>query len=298
MPFEIALTCLSLLGLIACWWAIVPARRIAVGTTLTAPWAWLIGGLGMWSAAWAASIAFHASQGLVDRLGYLSAVSLLAPPIAVLGARRPGGAVWGWFVVLPMLCVLGLPAVSGAWWGGEMAGRLRLDAPPLIGFALVLVMGVGNYVGTRFTPAALVYGLALLLQVAPASAFGVNVRPGPLMFRAGATLCLGLAAWLAVRAGRRVPRRQEPLDALWIEFRDLFGVVWAKRSLERVNHSARAQQWPVRLHLDGFAPLEGPADSRLDRETAKKIEDLLRWLLKRFVDEEWIDRRLARAARE
>lgn len=279
-------------GLLALCMAMRPARAVVAETSLVAPWRWLIVGTGV------VSVAFVGEwSGLIDdrwagRCDYLAAVALLAPPLAVLGARRPGAAVWGWFVVLPMICVLGLPAVTGGWWRGGEVAPLRLEAPPLIGFALVLVMGVGNYVGTRFTLPALLYGAAVALHAAPASEFVAVDRAAGAMFASASLVGLGIAAWLAVRAARRPRSARHPLDRLWLDFRDLFGIVWAKRALERVNHSARAQQWPVRLHLDGFAPVEGSEQLPIDDETAERIETLLRWLLKRFVEPDWIDRRL------
>ncbi|MEX0717533.1 MAG: hypothetical protein WD066_13150 [Planctomycetaceae bacterium] len=283
------------IGLLALCMAMRPARAVVAETSLVAPWRWLIVGVGVVSVAFVGQASGLIPERWAGRCDYLAAVALLAPPIAVLGARRPGAGVWGWFVVLPMVCVLGLPAVTGGWWRGGEVAPLRLEWPPLIGFALVLVMGVGNYVGTRFTLPALLYGAAVALHAAPASEFVAVDRPAASMLASGSLVGLGVAAWLAVRAARQAPAARHPLDSLWLDFRDLFGIVWAKRALERVNHSARAQRWPVRLHLDGFAPVEGDAPASIDPETSERIETLLRWLLKRFVEPDWIDRRLNRA---
>lgn len=289
MPAETLFAAASLAGLAAAWWGAARARRVAAGTTLVSPRRWLIGGLSLLSAAWLAN---RIGLPAADRMDYLAAVALLAAPVAVLGARRPGAGVWSWFVVLPMLCVLGLPAISGGLWRGRELEPLRLELPALAGIALVLVMGVGNYVGTRFAPAALAFGLGAALLVYPASEFADQSNRA--VCHAAAYLALGLSAWMAARSARRPPAAIEPLDGLWIEFRDLFGIVWAKRALERVNHSARAQRWPVRLDLAGFVPADGGQRTPIDAETAGKIEALLRWLLKRFVDDAWIDQRLHR----
>ncbi|MEZ6148255.1 MAG: hypothetical protein R3B91_23050 [Planctomycetaceae bacterium] len=48
-------------------------------------------------------------EGVDDLMWYSVALLSLCPPIAVLGARRPGAAAWTWFVILPMLAVLGWP---------------------------------------------------------------------------------------------------------------------------------------------------------------------------------------------
>ena len=68
--------------------------------------------------------------------------------------------------------------------------------------------------------------------------------------------------------------------------------------MDRVNHTARAQNWSVRLHLDGF---HAEGDSSTDDSSAgtgdaegeaAALQYTLGWLLKRFVDESWVSARL------
>ncbi len=63
----------------------------------------------------------------------------------------------------------------------------------------------------------------------------------------------GCAQWNA-RAVRRVAR----CDALWLWFRDHWGVVWALRVQDRFNRSAAAQEWPFRLSWEGLVNSRRP----------------------------------------
>jgi hypothetical protein len=326
----------------------IRARHALAGTTLLVPWAW---GCAAWI-GWTASAACDAlvvatdrelvSAPTRDRLGYLAALLTLAALVAVLGARRPTDRVWSAFVVLPLLLVLGIPAVAAAGVFGP-ATPLRLETPLLLGYALVVAMGTGNYFGTRFTLSAVLGagGLLLLgvrqaglladvlpLDVARALAAGLvatAVLVARRTRRAGGASPLVPARGVDVREDRsrdegrgtraddegsrgegRGSRAREdeeqtcgPLprfDRLWNDVRDLFGIVWAKRLMDRVNDAAAQHAWPVRLGLDGFVPHDPSVPVVVEARVEAEIEHVLRWLLRRFADAEWIDARLPRTA--
>lgn len=279
---------LGLAGTAAVFWRL---RTALQSTTLKGAWTWALPGVGLWVTAWLGTVLTPVVTGpLVDQLWYGVAVMMLCPPIAVLGARRPGSRVWGWFVLLPMLLVLALPLLGG-WNRDLQVSPLRIEVPALVGYALVLVMGMGNYLGTRLTGASLLYALALLLLVAPLSAMAPAALPEAARCRIGATVALGASAvWGARQAGRPVAVTSR-FDRLWIDFLDYFGIVWARRIQERVNKAARTEQWPVRLELYGFT-WNGADPDDLGAATNGRIEQTLRWLLRRFVDPDWIDQRL------
>ncbi|MCA9112443.1 MAG: hypothetical protein KDA52_20980, partial [Planctomycetaceae bacterium] len=81
-------------------------------TTLVIAWRWALGAALVWMFALSWSFAAPDREALQDLLWYAVSLISLCPGIAVLGARRPGSAAWTWFVVLPMLAVLGWPMLT------------------------------------------------------------------------------------------------------------------------------------------------------------------------------------------
>jgi hypothetical protein len=275
----------------------VLAARIRLRkTTLLGAWLWGAGALGLWT------ITFFLTEGLgwlpegaADQMWLASAVLLVCPFVAVLGARRPGSRVWDLFIVAPLAVVLDLPAVT-AWNRDFSPAALHLEVPMLAGYGLVLLMGAGNYLGTRFAVPALLAAAALLLV--PVSMSSLHGLPEAIPARAVSTLLLGIAVWAAALKMRKAPAKSRagaitPFDWLWNDFRDLYGIVWARRVLDRVNDAAVHDNWPVRLHLHGFAPLDPSRPLSLASEDSRQIERTFRWLLRRFVDPDWIDERIA-----
>jgi hypothetical protein len=157
----------------------------------------------------------------------------------------------------------------------------------LVGFLLVLVMGSGNYVGTRYTLAALLYASAIGLIVLPSTVPGrtdwqsVLRTIGTLLFAGGL-----LSAFLSAR---RKPPDVPDYDRIWLAFRDAYGVVWAKRVLERVNWSAREEKWAAELTFTGLAWKADPTEDER-RKTIERLNHTFEWLLKRFVSDDWIEK--------
>jgi hypothetical protein len=275
--------------------------RVALrATSLSAAYGWAIATLALWAATSLVTQALHfAHDGLADQLWYACAVLLVTPFAAALGARRPGSRVWSWFVVLPATIVLALPAVT-AWNRNWSLGPLQLEPPMLAGYALVLLMGAGNYFPTRFGLPALLAAAAGLCVVLTMSTLGSPPPVSTAIARVLASFLLAVATWLAAfklryQAAASAPT---PLDRLWIDFRDLFGIVWARRIADRINQRAVQANWPVRLLMSGFVPVDPTRSLALTPQQSEQIEQTLRWLLRRFVDPEWIDERLQRSRQE
>ncbi len=303
---EVALRLVAAVAIASCAPAVLAARARLRHTTLRGAWWWGLAALSLWALSFFATEVFGwLREGAADQVWLASAVLLVCPFVAVLGARRPGSRVWDLFIVAPLAIVLDLPAVT-AWNRDFEPAALHLEVPMLAGYALVLLMGAGNYLATRFALPALSTVAAMLLV--PVSMSSLRGAPDPGFARPLATILLSAAIWGAVLGLRKSPHADQaaatPFEELWNDFRDLYGIVWARRVLDRINATAVQEGWPVRLQLHGFVPFEGtqqrallggftpPARVSLTTEQSDQIEHALRWLLRRFVDPQWIDQRI------
>ena len=282
---------LSVIALAAVVWQAIQLRLGVRGTTLTTSATWgIVVALSWFLSALLSCTACHGHPARQDQLWYWTAVLSLVPPIAVLGAKRPGSEAWNFFVLLPLVCVLGWPALTV--WSSSGPGALRVESPVLIGFVLVLVMGCGNYVATRLAFSALLYALAVVLILAPCSTATTQLAaPGTLRI-AGIT-----AMALCVFTGQRVTGhafiRPPGPERVWRDFQELFGIVWMKRAMDRINiEFAEREQWPARLGPDGLEWISPPTDQQR-AAMESRLTYSLQWLLRRFVDPEWINARLA-----
>jgi len=278
--------------LISLWVVAHSLKRLRQTTLPTATW-WAMGGLVIAIVAQSIELANpDQANGWVDLGWYFAAVVLLCPGIAVLGARRPGASVWAFFVLLPLVLVLMWPAVA-SFQVARPAEPIEIEVPALVGFGLVLIMSGGNYFGTRYTMSMFYYAGAIVLLVVPMSV----ATPDFFLERSTSRFIASLGFLLAISETNRRSKAEADdeislLDVLWFDFMDSFGMVWAKRVMDRVNESARREKWAMHLELHGFVPIaESPSADEL-LHTEKRIEHTFRWLLKRFVDPEWIDARL------
>lgn len=288
------------------------ALRSFRATTLITAWMWSCFALITWATTWTADrLAQVLSIATADHAWYACAVFSLCPPIAVLGSRRPGTRVWTWFILLPMLLVLGWP-VGSLWLQGTELRGLQLETPQLAAFTLVLIMGVGNYFGTRHTLSALLYNASVLGIVVSFSVIAPNWLRDRAAIRLWSSILMILAILLTRRFDR--PKPKNPLDLIWFDFFDSFGIVWGRRIQDRVNYQLQKESLPVRLELDGFRWTDQPPSNvkstrvpestgktasetdslnvQVRRDTEARIEQILRWLLRRFVDPAWINQRL------
>jgi hypothetical protein len=280
----LTLVCLTLATIVLA----VSVRNLQ-GTTLLTAGGWSIAGVVAWWLAVLCSNLNLAGEGTVDLLFFGTAVLLLCPGIAVLGARRPGAGAWNFFVLIPLLAVLLWPALASTQFL-QAATPLELESPTLIGFTLVLIMGAGNYFGTRFTLPSLLHAATLVLVVASMSPSAADLVPARESARHWASLTFALAVIIAsLRAGESAGELA-PMDRLWLDFVDQFGLVWAKRVMDRLNEAGQHEKWSAefqwhRIHWR-------PCTTEDRHRTEERIEHTVRWLFKRFVEPHWIDKRL------
>lgn len=273
------------------WYGVVRLTHSVRHTSLTAAAAW---------AAWfqttltitTIAILFKSrvQPGVLDQLWYLTAISALCPFVAVLGARRGRLLEWSLFIVLPVIVVLEWPALVQLMrcWNGQ---RLDLELPTRLGFVVVLVMGAGNFVGTRFTLPAFAFAFCWIAVVF----LDRGSLQKPWMFSEPAFF-VSVAQFCFWNWSFRFANPQKLLTNGWtrvsLDFRDHFGVVWSARLTARINEVARREQWPWILTSDGLEPIFSENRSTDDPKTDPRVDQTFRWLLKPFVDPEWIDERL------
>jgi hypothetical protein len=222
------------------------------------------------------------------RLTYLSTLSTLAALVSVLNARAPGGRVWAGLMAILVLVFL-IPWLEGPWRVRRAGGLtlLHLDAPWTIFYGLLVVVGVTNYLPTRFGAAACWLALGFLAEY-----LGLTRDDWPASRRADlwawSSWALAVSARSAWRGAGRDPSARTDLERLWFWFRDLWGVVWALRIQERFNRTAEIKRWPVRL---GWFGLEPAADASAEAPAVAdppEAEAVFRGLIRRFAQPERI----------
>lgn len=293
--YAAALAPLSLLPLVWRW------RRAARGTALAdLQVGFLEAALGV---CWSLLAAIDVAAG-VDHWAWYGLVGLLLvlAPMQVLGARRPTTRVWHLFVMLPLALVLGAWPLTAAMVTADGASRWTLEEPLFAGYCLALLMGVGNFCAWPHTLLALGWAGSAWLIVAPACPGVARLVPEPKTSRLLAALMLPAAAWLTAlivtrRAGAASQNNELAVDRAWRRFRELFGVVWARRVQDAFNDQARRAGLPWRLAHGGLVevgglPVEAATADPAARDEATRI---MAWLLQKFVDDAWLARHLAAA---
>jgi hypothetical protein len=266
-----------------------PAR----GTTLSAVW--------LWSAI--AMFVVLAAEVAISRVGHVGGVgdaaagalrfaaasATFCPLIALFGAKRPQDRAWQ-LIVASFWVILSLPAAQ-AWL---LRPGQPLAVHPIWSWFLVvlIVVGASNYLPTRYAIASLLAAAGqtiLVWRQLPWGGGGASARGGAIdwMPILGAGLLAAAAAIAAIGWPRRSSKAREPLDRLWCDFCDQFGVVWGLRVAERVNATAAQHGWNVRLAWHGLTHADG---SPLTSPRGAELEQALRPLLRRFVSADWIDR--------
>ena len=293
MP-TLRMTVFVALTLLAC--ALLAAgRRHLTGTTLTGPWYWAVGStlvIGVTEillhalagdAAWTAPVRFAAST------------TCFCPLMSLLGAKRPQDKAWH-FVVLSLWAILALPAAESlVLRHGQMP-----DVQGARSWFMAALIGVGvlNTVPTRFWHAGILACTGQTLMLADSLPV-LHAR-----FDAGPVL-VGFAFWVSailvlLLSRRRKVRNREPLNALWLDFRDSFGALWALRVAERINAASAVADWPIVLGWNGFIQKVPAAEDQtgpngsgeLPADTQRAVQQSFDNLLRRFVSQDWISARL------
>lgn len=206
---------------------------------------------------------------------FLAASVTICPAVSVLGAKRPQDRAWH-FVVAALYLVLVLPVAHTLVVG--RTEQIELHVVRRVFLAILLVIGMANYLGTRYWFCALLYvlGQAVLFGpvMLPTASWSLAGYPnsGSLLIAASVSLaCLG------------IPRRRHASGGLtreWLDFRDAFGAAWGLRVVERMNRASQKLDWGVRLRWQGFVNHNG---IQSDPAAGSAAERSFRMLLRRFV---------------
>jgi hypothetical protein len=270
------------------------AWRCTRGTALRPALIWLALGL-VWSfsaqfAAWAEPM--ETGRPWAGRLTYLSCLATLAALVSVLNARGPGNRVWAGLMVL-LVVVLLIPWLEGPWRLRRAGGlaQLQLDAPWTLFYGFLVLVGVTNYLPTRFGAAAAWLALGFLLEY-----LGLTRSDWPAQRRAllwsWVSWTLAACLWTAHFQAQRVPAARTRLERLWFWFRDLWGVVWALRILDRFHRTAELKAWPLRLGWFGLEPADRSSTDPLPA-VPPEAEAAFRGLIRRFAEPWRLDQVLA-----
>ncbi len=269
------------------------------GTTLTAPWAWSLLAVSVLAATEMTLAAAEATNdgraGAVvpehqspEPLRDAAALVTLCPLVALLGGKRPQHQAWQ-MIVISLWGILALPA--GESWLLHPADAMVVHPLRQWFVAVVILVGVANWLGTRF------WISGLLLCYAHWSLLG-RWLPTTAPYELSAAGSLGLIAAAIGLVWLGFPRRRAgrlSLDRLWFAFRDTFGQVWALRLAERINTTAAQNGWDVHLGRDGFRSRAIPSGWT---EIPLALEDALLvalgGMLRRFVNDQWIAAALGR----
>ncbi len=266
-------------------WTAIGLRPLLRGLTAASALAWAILAIAVTLAAIAIRFSESVPVSYASCLHYLAATLLLAPLIDILGARNPGHRAWPWFVVCPMVLVLQWPVISHLM-SEQATTQFELPIPAMIGFLLVLVMGAGNYFGTGNTGTCFFGAIGIVLFVFPVTPWFSWPGNGLLL---GSSVCLTISALLA--EGRIKSDEQSAGHIrLWLDFRDTYGLVWARRVMDRINQFGDREEWDVVMTLDGFQSTVD--DTPLNAKTHHRPIEILRWVLRRFASDEFLNQHL------
>jgi hypothetical protein len=250
------------------------------GTTLIGAWSWAVAALVSLLAITSAELSPQGeAPAFFAPLQFAAASLTLCPVVAVLGAKRPQDRAWHG-VVLSLWIVLCIPAVNAAFF--HPGGGVELHAAQITFLAVLIFLGIANYLPTRYAVFSLLAAISQSLLFREQWPVVPLIRE-PHAWDAGVAL-YAIALAVSPLARRSRGRNTESLDAAWRDFRDDYGSFWALRVLTRFNASAGANLWPVRIAWSGFRQrISESAAKNVAPETIPAIRRCFQSLLRRFV---------------
>jgi hypothetical protein len=294
-----------LAGFIALAGLLVAQRRVRQ-TTLLAPARWAIAAvLGIVTVEIAAATFLSANRSdIVAALRFAAAAGTVGPVVALLGAKRPQNRAWQ-LVVLSLWIILVLPAFGMLLL--RPGGNLEVHWLRLVFLAVLIAIGLLNYVATRFRSGAI---LAALGQFSLLDEYlGTSWLPHGEARVAVALSLIALGLALLYSPLCKPQPATDLLKPVWRDFRDWFGAAWALRVAERVNATASGSGYAARLVWNGYSfearshadnqhsitRRNDVAEESIGPESSEEhifvLERTLRSMMRRFVSDDWIEQR-------
>ena len=278
-----------ILALIATTLLVAALPRVR-GTTLLSPWCWLV------TAIWAIAVVhLTPTEGLsaTDRhwheaIQYSAHSLIFCPFMSLLGARRPQNRMWE-MVVITLWFILVLPALEAV----IVRPGQNYDTQGIRAWFMMILIFVSsmNIILGRFWICGILIGCAQFALI--------NTHlPSWLQIQSTAMVPWGLgfaiAALIAMFTLRKPDRSKMRVEnQVWLDYRDMFGGMWALRIRERINVTAKINDWDLRLEWDGFTAADGtPLPDILPAETQRTLHLNFWNLMRKFVNQSWIDQRL------
>lgn len=223
-----------------------------------------------------------------EAIQYSAHSLIFCPFMSLLGARRPQNRMWE-MVVITLWFILVLPALEAV----IVRPGQNYDTQGIRAWFMMILIFVSsmNIILGRFWICGFLIGCAQFALV--------NAHlPSWLQIQSTAMVPWGLgfaiAALIAMFALRKPDRSKMRVEnQVWLDYRDMFGGMWALRIRERINATAKMNDWDLRLEWDGFTAADGtPLPDTLPADT-QRILHLNFWnLMRKFVSQSWIDQRL------
>jgi hypothetical protein len=283
---------LEMIGLLLMIVWIIQARARVLPTTLVHAWLWgLIAVCGLLVVGLIPEVTDNPRPSPKPAYWFAAWSLTFCPAITLLGIKRPQHIGWH-AVTVSLWGILVLPAIEAVILRPGQAielGGLR----PWFLLVLILLSPVTFFAG-RFAWPAAILGFAQGL-------FFARYLPWGEFLAIGAERCGSPILWLATSAVlaevqfHRQYAIDNPLDRVWLDFRDSFGLFWGLRVAERVNAAAELVSWPFRLEWWGLMRTASKdSDVTLPREIPPELRTAVRGLLRRFVANEWLTSRWAK----
>jgi hypothetical protein len=265
----------------------------ARGTTLLAPLAWALVSL---AALLVTATSLRTQKSLApadfEKWWLIAATSTFCPLIALLGAKRPQDRSWQ-MIVVSFWGIIALPAIQSLVLHRSEALDLHLLWQSF--FVVLILMGWLNYLGSPFGLAGffVVIGQTLLFW-----RWLPFIGTYPFWWPEVGVIVICIAVMFAGGVASARKRLLENVGAttgcarVWLDFRDGYGLLWSRRVMQRVEEQANTSiQW-----IDWYA-LRASEEKNPDNKEVivgswTAAEPALRSLLRRFVSNEWIEKRL------